>query len=401
MVIHINELKESNDFLNTLFENINSAIFITDNTFEIKEFNTPFKNMFKTNSENILGKLCGNVLGCKFAIEENKKCGETSNCFKCTIRKEIKNTFINDKYSYKDVVNGDFYISRKPIRKYFNFSTKHIIYNKKPMVVIILDDITEIEISRLELENRNKIIEAYTKKIKNELKLASEVQRNIIPESLPQITGIDFYTLYKPMEEVGGDMYDIFKIDDDNIGIFISDVSGHGIPAAMVTTMIKAALTHNWLLLSPVSLMEHINSKLNSIFDNIFITALYCVYNIKTKEINYIRCGHPYPILIRNSSYMEIDYNNNLILGALENVEFQSSTLQLLKGDKILLFTDGLLETKNKAEDEFNQQLFKVLPECYSMKISNTINHIYNELLKFSSNHKIEDDICILGMEIL
>ncbi|WP_129599915.1 SpoIIE family protein phosphatase [Anaerophilus nitritogenes] len=400
MKVSLKELKDSNFFLNTIFENITSAIFLVDKNIEVQQFNEPFQTLFNKKEDQILGKLCGNVIGCKYTIEEKKKCGSTSNCDQCLIRKSIIKAFKEKTPTFKNVVHRDFYINNQFIQKYFQFTTKHLTFNEENMVMVILDDITQIEISKKKLRERNKMIESYHKRLKEELSLAKNVQQNLIPKKLPEIEGISLTSIYQPLEEIGGDLYDFIKIDEDNLGIFLSDISGHGVPAAMVTAMVKAIMeTGKYLFNHPAVLMSYLNKKLMNIGTTMYLTALYGVYNIKTHQFTYIRCGHPYPILIRNHEYIELNTAGSTVLGVFENINFESETIELKPKDKLIFYTDGLTESID--HDPYHVITLKDFILRYKDKdILSLIHNIYEDITQYKKDKDFEDDICILGMEI-
>ncbi|WP_053955585.1 SpoIIE family protein phosphatase [Inediibacterium massiliense] len=400
MKVSLKELKDSNFFLNTIFENITSAILLVDRNIEVQQFNEPFQILFNKREDQIIGNLCGNVIGCKYTIEEKKNCGSTSNCDKCLIRKSIMKAFKEKTPTFKNVFNRQFYIKDQCIEKYFQFTTKHITFNEEDMVIIILDDITQIEISKKKLEERNKMIESYHKRLKDELFLAKNVQQNLIPKKIPELEGISLTSIYQPLEEIGGDLYDFIKIDEDTIGIFLSDISGHGVPAAMVTAMVKAIMeTGKYLFNHPAVLMSYLNKKLMNIGTTMYLTALYGIYNIKTHEFTYIRCGHPYPILIRNHEYIELKTGGSTVLGVFENINFESKTIHLKPKDKLIFYTDGLTESIDHSPSH-TTTLKEFILKYQNENIASLIHHIYEDISEYKKIKDFEDDICILGMEV-
>ncbi|WP_099189888.1 SpoIIE family protein phosphatase [Tepidibacter mesophilus] len=401
MKLSISQLKESNTFLNNLFENITSAIFLVDKNVRIQEFNDTFRVLFNKHDSEILNGLCGNVIGCFYAVEEGKECGNTSNCGKCCVRTAITKAFQDKENTLKQVMNRNFYIKDNSIEKHLQFTTKHMTYNDEDMVLVILDDITEIENRKLELERNNKIIQNYNDKIKKELSIARNVQQSLIPDKTPIYNGVKLTAVYKPLYEVGGDLYDFINIDENNVGIFISDISGHGIAAAMITTMVKAIIeTSKDLLYTPDKLMENINKKILNVAENMYLTAFYGVYNNKTREFTYIRCSHPYPLIIRENKYIEIKESKGMMLGVFDRLEFESHKIKLRQGDKVLFYTDGLMETKNNCGREFNDRVFEIINSGLGRNINEIIDDINEELVLFKENQEYEDDICILGMQI-
>lgn len=401
MKLSISELKESNSFLNIIFENITSAIFLVDKNVHIQQFNETFKGVFNRKEDEIIDNLCGNVIGCQYPVEENTDCGKTTNCKRCILRRSILKAFNEKSDTIKKVIDRNFYIYEKPSKKYFQFTTKHINYNDEDMVMLIFDDVTEIENSKIELEKRNEIIESYNNKIKEELAIARNVQLSLIPSSVPKVEGLNLHAIYNPLDEIGGDLYDFIKIDEDNMGIFISDISGHGVPAAMITTMVKAIMeTSRNLFSNPPKLMDYLNKKIVNLSEDMYLTAFYGVYNNKTKEFTYVRCAHPYPIIIRDKNIIEITEGSGTILGMFENISFESETILLKNKDKLIFYTDGLSETKDKCGKMFSENINNVIINNAYKNIDELVNNIYHEVHHFKEDKKFNDDVCILGMEI-
>jgi len=145
MDINISDLKDSNEFLKVLLENLSSAIFIVDKNLRIRNFNDSFRALFYKTEDRILGELCGNALGCAFAVEENKNCGTASNCGKCVLRGSLIKAFTEKIPAYKELLEREFFVDEKKVLKYFQYTTKYVRFNNNEMVLIIVDDITELE----------------------------------------------------------------------------------------------------------------------------------------------------------------------------------------------------------------------------------------------------------------
>lgn len=159
MSLDFGDLRESNDFLNALIDNITSAIFIVDRDVKIRNFNDPFQALFQKDEDKILGERCGNVIGCAFTVDQSKDCGETKNCNECELRRSILRSFFEKVPTYREKIVRDFYIQGEKISKYFQFSTKYIQWGQETMVLIIVDDITALETQKLILEQQNRELE--------------------------------------------------------------------------------------------------------------------------------------------------------------------------------------------------------------------------------------------------
>ncbi len=157
MKLTISDLKESNEFLNTLFDNITSAIFIVDKDFRVIGFNNSFLNLFKKKNKHSTGKRCGNALGCYFAELENKECCTTAHCEACLLRASLVKTFTERVPVINEKLIKEFIIDNKLVEKHFQFSTKFIQYQGEEMIIVIVDDISELETQKNRLKDLNEI----------------------------------------------------------------------------------------------------------------------------------------------------------------------------------------------------------------------------------------------------
>jgi len=155
MEINIDDLKRSNEFLNALYNNVTSAIFIADRGPRIHHFNDSFKTLFYKPEDQILMQLCGNAMGCIFTVKENRDCGSTSNCDKCELRAAVVTTFGEKAPVFKRKMVRDFVINGKEMCKHFIFSTRYMEHLDGDMILIIVDDVSDMEKARLAIEERN------------------------------------------------------------------------------------------------------------------------------------------------------------------------------------------------------------------------------------------------------
>lgn len=168
MAVDINNLKESNQFLNLLLDDIGSAIMLVDKEIQITGVNATFKTLFGKEEDLILGQICGNAIGCQYLENGNADCGSTPNCQYCPLRSAIVKAFLTREPTYQEVLKRDFYIGNKRIRKYLQFTTKFIHFNQEDNVLLILDDITKLEEQKLRLLKQNKELVAMNQQ-KNEM----------------------------------------------------------------------------------------------------------------------------------------------------------------------------------------------------------------------------------------
>lgn len=242
--------------------------------------------------------------------------------------------------------------------------------------------------------------------LKRELELASKMQTMLIPSvnDLPQTDSLQTAAYYSPHSEVGGDYYDFIKLSDTEYGFCIADVSGKGISAAILMSNFQANLRA--LFKNNISLRE-IVIRLNEIVmknanGEKFITFFVAKYNTQTHELAYINAGHNPPIINRKEK-QEIVYLTNgcMGLGMFDTIpQIKEGVIEINVGDKMLCYTDGLVEAENE-----NQQEFGTIPmeSCISSdkKISDTIVMLIEELHRFLESKPLGDDITLLGIDFI
>ena len=159
MTLNIKDLSESGDFLNILFDNISSTIFIVAADLKVQNSNKAFNDLFQRSEEQILGKLCGNALGCMYTENGKKQCGTSEHCHECGLRISLLSNFLDKTPMNKGILDREFSINLKNERKYLNYTTKLISFDHIEMALIIIDDNTELHEQRLILEQKNAKLE--------------------------------------------------------------------------------------------------------------------------------------------------------------------------------------------------------------------------------------------------
>jgi phosphoserine phosphatase RsbU/P len=198
--------------------------------------------------------------------------------------------------------------------------------------------------------------------IQKELELARSIQQSILPVGFPKSANFRVAAGYRPMNSVAGDLYDFLLANDRQAGLLIADVSGHGVPAAMIAAMVKmAADSRKTQAAHPAALLREMNAALYGSTHGEIITAAYLYLDAEGPDICYAAAGHPAMLLLREGSVTEI-VENGLPLAAAALDSYQEKRLALRTGDRLLLYTDGLVEARNAAgemfgEDRLNQSL--------------------------------------------
>lgn len=188
-----------------------------------------------------------------------------------------------------------------------------------------------------------------------ELELARELQQSILPSEAPRMPGVTMAARYLPMAAVAGDFYDFIAIDESHVGILIADVSGHGLPAALIASMLKISLAgqapHAF---DPARVLAGMNQSLCGKFKRRYVTAAYVFLDLEKGMVRYAGAGHP-PLLLcsKREGQAKEFVENGLFIGPFAEAKYSSAEFQVGVGDRLLLYTDGILEFRNPEGEEF------------------------------------------------
>jgi sigma-B regulation protein RsbU (phosphoserine phosphatase) len=214
--------------------------------------------------------------------------------------------------------------------------------------------------THLMLREAHAVIARQLVEINTELEMARQIQLSILPSSTPKITGMDIVARYIPMTSVAGDFYDFIVVDERHVGILIADVSGHGLPAALIASMLQVALTAQARHVSePGKVLAGLNQALCGKFQHNFVTAAYVYVDLEKNIMKYGGAGHPPLLLWRKSTGSASELlENGLVMGQFEEAAYDSVQIPIEPGDRFFLYTDGILETSNPAQEEFGTERF-------------------------------------------
>lgn len=242
--------------------------------------------------------------------------------------------------------------------------------------------------------------EVEKKQIDKEIELASKVQGMLIPKKLPKNNIYEFAGLYLPYKGIGGDYYDVIHINKDEFVFCIGDISGKGVAAALVMANLQAYLNATVdTRMKTKKLVENLNKKVYSITNgDSFITLFLARYNILTREMTYVNCGHLPPIMICGNKVSWLD-DGSTILGVFEELpKVTAHTLTVPQDAMILCFTDGLTELENAAGEQFTpDRLLDFMRQQKQLSPELFIKVLYDYISKFKGNMLFSDDISVLA----
>ncbi|MCX6168766.1 MAG: SpoIIE family protein phosphatase [Ignavibacteriales bacterium] len=253
------------------------------------------------------------------------------------------------------------------------------------------------------LENAKLIEESIEKeRLEKEFDVARDIQRKILPSTVPTSDQLQISALFVPAFEVGGDYYDFFELENDRLGFVVADVSGKGISAAFIMAEVKGIFESlSKIIFNPRELLINVNNILKESLDKKnFVTAIYGVINKKSGVLNFARAGHT-PIHICSSEKIERFQPAGIGLGLDYTIGFTSSIkemeIQLKNNDIVICYSDGIPEAKNKLEEDFGyDRLDSLLIKNCNENLDKISNNLMKELTVFSQSHSQHDDITLV-----
>jgi sigma-B regulation protein RsbU (phosphoserine phosphatase) len=245
--------------------------------------------------------------------------------------------------------------------------------------------------------------------IQRELEIARQIQSAILPQEVPRLRGISIAARYLPMAAVAGDFYDFLVVDEQRVGILVADVTGHGVPAALIASLLKSALAAQAAHApDPGQVLAGLNCALCGKFEAHFVTAGYLYVDGEKHVIRYGAGGHP-PLLFGSrdrgtqTAIREVE-SNGLLLGVSETATYRHVEFPFVAGDRCLLYTDGILEAMSPAQEEFGaSRLLRLLQEQANLSAGDLVAEVLRQLARWSGRgdgDPQEDDITLVAVDL-
>lgn len=263
----------------------------------------------------------------------------------------------------------------------------------------------ELQLSLSSVKEARAVIEKQNLQMQNKLQMGAELQKSLLPKIFPEDLEVKFSSKYLPTSQLGGDFFDVVTVDENHIGIIIADVSGHGVSAAMIAAMFKALFTnYKQRSLNPAEILNNLNTEFSHMLNTgDFISAFYMIINTQDYSFEYANAGHPFPLLFQKKSSTVVALDApGFFIGVFKKSNYVSKKSSLLPGDKILFFTDGVIEIRNSELKQFGLNRLKKHLNEVSMDESSgreIIDSIYREILRFNEEGIFDDDLTLLLIE--
>ncbi len=301
--------------------------------------------------------------------------------------------------------NGAFDFILKPFRNDQITISVQKAMDTKRLLIENRKLLEELRLKNQELETLNSRIQSRNVEIENELDIASNLQKCLFPIALPSVKDFDFFLKFRPVEKISGDFFDFLVFDERLFSIIFADVSGHGVPAALYSAMVKAAIlsvAEKRKNSPPSEFVEEINRFLISAQKKMsynYVTLFYGLFDTGKKTLSYCNAGIPAPILMRESDEIIHLEPNSPFVGIFNASEYRQAEISLKQGDKLLFFTDGIFECTNVNDKIMGQRiLIEMVKNLQHNDIMHMIEQLYAEVQSYCGELKHADDITLLGM---
>jgi sigma-B regulation protein RsbU (phosphoserine phosphatase) len=259
----------------------------------------------------------------------------------------------------------------------------------------VRDRTAELEARHAELLSRNRLLDYY-------LRMASRIQHQLLPARLPSFEEVRLSVWYEPKERVSGDFYDLRPVDQERLSIMICDASGHGLPAAFVSVIAQAVFrTCDPATMSPAEVLEELNRYLRGMLEQErFVTACYAVLHVRSGQLRYAKAGHPPPLWYRAAHRHVATLDaRGMLLGVAESASFEEVSVQLQPGDRVVFYTDGLLETWSERGELLGMGRLRRWVATYgSGSPDEILAGLKKEAEAFRGHRPWEDDITVLAL---
>jgi len=268
------------------------------------------------------------------------------------------------------------------------------------------------------LKRSNEERDAAYRRIKNDLSAAARIQKTLLPSSMPRIKGATFTWTYRPCDELAGDILNVFKLDDQHIGMYLLDVSGHGTQAALLSSALSHVLsarpeenaiiwdrqngTGETHMASPADVAARLNRRFRMDTEICqYFTIIYGILDVPNRELRYVSAGHPGPVWLKASGQVEVINTPGAPIGWFDaNYTYEENVLKLSPGDRVYLYSDGFFEAIDPEEQEFGMdRLMASLKKYAGQDIDASLNGLLKDVSEWVSGRS-EDDMSAIAIEV-
>lgn len=251
------------------------------------------------------------------------------------------------------------------------------------------------------------------KRLDEDLKMAASIQRSLLPQNIPFYDDMTITWRFNPCEHLGGDILNVCQIDERHLGVYIIDISGHGVPAALVTVSVyhmlqpdsgylanKSSNPPFRRIASPSEVCRSLDREYPIERFEKYFTIVYLTLDLKSKSLKYCNAAHPPPVLVRQNGDLELLDKGGTIIGIGGIMPFEEGAKDLFPGDKLILYTDGVTESESRHGEFYGvDRLHAMLRERRHRSINELLDDLLGDLEAFMGGARLRDDVTLLGIE--
>jgi len=273
--------------------------------------------------------------------------------------------------------------------------------------------------TQLSLKRARQELKSAHARMKADLEAAARIQQALLPMDLPDIPGATCAWRYRACDELAGDAVNIFRVDDRHLCVYVLDVCGHGVPASLLSVSVTRSLTmhadRSSLVRVPredgagfsVTGPAEVARRLNVIYPmgaggaSLYFTLCYGILDVQTNRFRFVCAGHPGPVLVRRDGTASSINVPNLPIGIMRNAEYEETTIDLLPGDRLYLYSDGLTEETNPSGDGFGEdRLQAVVARKQELTLDESLDALIGDITAWHGSDRFSDDLSIAALEI-
>jgi len=284
-------------------------------------------------------------------------------------------------------------------------------------IATLQEEVAERTRAEEALQESMYMVQQANDRMKSDLAAAARVQQALLPDIVPALSSTTFAWAYRPCSELGGDSLNVFQLDADHVGLYVLDVSGHGVSASLLSVTLSRVLIPrrdaSCLFITSngtpgaesLATPPEISTRLNHMFPmsedgHQYFTLIYGILNIRDGIFRYTCAGHPPPLYLSPNQQMEQGEVGNVPIGLFEDSQYDEGTIQLQPGGRLYLYSDGLLEAKNPSREFFDEtRLHNVLETAQHMSLQMSVDATMKAVLDWTENNQAQDDLSILALE--
>ncbi len=257
------------------------------------------------------------------------------------------------------------------------------------------------------------------RRMRRDLEAAAAIQRSLLPPAPPEVAGYRFAWRFLPCDLVAGDILCVHRLDESTMALYVLDVSGHGVPAAMLSVALSRALEPmpvrdglvkrwtseppHYLIAEPREVLGELNQRFPMASQgNLYHTGIYATLDLASRRITMSRSGHPLPLLIRGGCGEFLAVDGGLPAGMYPEMDYGQTTCQLQSGDRLYLYSDGLTEAMDARGEMFGEeQLAAAMAELAGQPLEETLSEVLRRVHAMTGEEGLSDDVTLLALEVL